>query len=670
MSKQSSGNPHNPASHTEHPNGYSPELFLRTLIEHAPNAIFAVRNDGTFIEMNSLAAQALGGIPQDFLGKQMGELFPPEHANRQLESICRVIKTQKGEVHRRPTIVNGEQRWFVTTIQPLPDSNGKPDTALCVSTDISETIERNQMLQRERDFNKTILQTANCLIFALDEEGRVAVFNSECERLSGYKASEVLGKVYHEIFLPPEAIHAGHDNFGQWVREHPRDTYEGPWVTKSGEILTIYWSTSSFEIEATGELVAIAIGVDITERKRTEKALRLHAFAFENISDAVMVTDADGKIVQFNSGAESLLGYKSEEAIDMYVGDLVAADVAERLNQEIWEQVSKGNRWSGVVKGTRKDGSAAYSDTAIIPVIDESGERISIVSVSHDITPHRELEQKLKNSEAHKSAILEALPDMVFVLNRDGICLDFKGVPNEPPIAPPQEFIGKKAYKWMPKRIGSKILKKTQAAIDSGETQILEYSLSLPQRTGDYEARFVRSGNNTCVALVRNITERKLMESKLDKANRDLKHEHEELNDANTTLRGMVRLMESESNRVKEQVIENVDKQITPLIEQLKQSCAELNLGLLKQIETELREITSPFTRTLANLAGNLTRRELQIASMIRTGSQTKEIAETLRLSTRTVEKTRQNIRRKLGITNSEINLASHLENLIDILRK
>lgn len=646
-------------------NQYAPDLFLRTLIENAPNNIFAIRHDGTFIEMNTPAARALGGTPADFIGKTMAEMFPPEHAQRQLESVRRVIENRKGEVHRRPTHVNGELRWYVTTIQPLPRGNGDIDAALCVSNDISDTIEKNRMLQRERDFNSTILQTANSLIFALDENARITVFNSECERLSGYKASEVLGKVYHDIFLPAEARHDGHEDFGRWVRDNPRDSYDGPWLTKSGEIKTVFWSTSSFQVEDTGELVAIAIGIDITERKRDEEKLRLNAFAFEKITDAVMIIDANGKIIQCNAGSENLLGYKAEEMIGKTPDSLVSPDVAEDLNREIWQHLRSGKRWSGIIKGTRKDGSEVFSESSISPLIDDDGNTLAIVSVSHDITPHRQLEAELKASQAHTSAILEALPDMVFVMDYDGTYLDYKGSPGEAPIAPPDQFLGKAVYNFMPGELGERILDKVRSALDSGEIQSLEYELDLPHRSGFYEARFIKSGKNTCVALVRNITKRKSMEAELADTNLRLKLEHQQVVDTNIALREVLQHVEAECNKIKTQVVDNVDKQISPLLEKLRRSSDPSLAIVIKQIENELREITSPFTQALMNQAGNLTRRELQIAKMIRSDLQSKEIAEILDISPRTVEKTRQNIRRKLGITNADVNLASYLETIL-----
>ncbi|UCD17055.1 MAG: PAS domain S-box protein, partial [Candidatus Zixiibacteriota bacterium] len=123
-------------------------------------------------------------------------------------------------------------------------------------------------------FVRTLLDTANSLIICLDKEASLLVFNAECERVTGYKNQEVIGKSWPKLFLPEDHHHCRRDNFAEWARENPRDTYEGPIKTRSGEIRTILWSNSVIFYPDTDELIAIAVGQDITKRKLAEKALK------------------------------------------------------------------------------------------------------------------------------------------------------------------------------------------------------------------------------------------------------------------------------------------------------------------------------------------------------------------------------------------------------------
>ncbi|MCK4829764.1 PAS domain S-box protein, partial [bacterium] len=138
---------------------------------------------------------------------------------------------------------------------------------------ITRRKQAEESLKQERDFSRSILQTANSMIFCLDADARITVFNDECERITGYSRDEVFGKRWPDLFLPPDKRHASLKSFVNWVRAHPRDSYEGPVVTKSGQIKTILCSNTSIIGSDPMDVTAIAIGCDVTERKQAEQEL-------------------------------------------------------------------------------------------------------------------------------------------------------------------------------------------------------------------------------------------------------------------------------------------------------------------------------------------------------------------------------------------------------------
>ena len=107
-------------------------------------------------------------------------------------------------------------------------------------------------------------------------------------------------------------------------------------------------------------------------------------------------------------------------------------------------------------------------------------------------------------------------------------------------------------------------------------------------------------------------------------------------------------------------------KELTePFIKKL--STTELNeeqLDLLNILHKNLEKVTSPAMRRLYSTDTNLTPAEIQVANLIKQGKTTKEIADLLSLSTRTIEFHRDNIRKKLGITDRKTNLKTVIQSL------
>ncbi|NDJ20682.1 PAS domain S-box protein [Nostoc sp. B(2019)] len=128
-----------------------------------------------------------------------------------------------------------------------------------------------------------------------------------------------------------------------------------------------------------------------------------------------------------------------------------------------------------------------------------------------DITDRKQVEEKLRESEARYKAILDAIPDLMFRISRDGKYLDLKSEGANITLAK-EEIVGKNLWELLPSDVAAISQEAIAKTLDSGTLQTYEYQLPTPLGVRDYEARLVVSAPDEVLAIVRDITERKQAE--------------------------------------------------------------------------------------------------------------------------------------------------------------
>ena len=183
----------------------------------------------------------------------------------------------------------------------------------------------------------------------------------------------------------------------------------------------------------------------------------------------------------------------------------------------------------------------------------------------------------------------------------------------------------------------------------------------LERRVVERTAQLVKANQD----LEREIAERKRSEDTLKAKRKELKMQSETLGEANTALRVLLKRREEDKIELEEKVLLNVKELVVPFLERLKKSGLDvIQMGYASVLESNLDDIISPFSRRLSLTFLNLTPSETQVANLVKHGKTTKEIAELLKVSRRTVESHRESIRGKIGIKNEKANLRTFLSSL------
>jgi DNA-binding CsgD family transcriptional regulator len=151
-------------------------------------------------------------------------------------------------------------------------------------------------------------------------------------------------------------------------------------------------------------------------------------------------------------------------------------------------------------------------------------------------------------------------------------------------------------------------------------------------------------------------------DQELQETNQQLTLEHKALQEANTALRQVLSRIDQEKQEIYRDIKTNIDKILMPILNALALQLSPSQKKYIEMLQTNLEEIASPFIGKLSLSYQSMTLTEIAICNMIRSGMRTKEIAEMRSVSEATINRHREKIRRKLKLTNQDVNLASFLQ--------
>ena len=292
-----------------------------------------------------------------------------------------------------------------------------------VSLEKSEK-ERNKMvetLRKERNFSSAVLDTVGALVIVIDRHGRIITFNRACEDITGYTIKEVFSKYIWDVFIIPEEIKQVKDVFAKLTGTKLSSKFENYWVTKDAKRRLISWSNSVLLDDDNSVEFIIGTGIDITERRQAEEALResekKYRTIIEDSHDMIWTFDTQGNFTFVNQQITSLLGYKIDDVQGKQFGQYIyPADLG--IAQEAFSSTMAGNPQRNTMRVFKADGSLFTMLFTLAPVFKET-RVVGGVGFGVDIGTHRLMEEALHESEKRYRTLTEAAHDMIFIVNRD-----------------------------------------------------------------------------------------------------------------------------------------------------------------------------------------------------------------------------------------------------------
>lgn len=236
-----------------------------------------------------------------------------------------------------------------------------------------------------------------------------------------------------------------------------------------------------------------------------------------NLNVGIAVFSNSGKIVISNNEFKQLTGwtenFTSVDLITIINADgSIIKDEERPLYKVISTKKPVHDFTMGIIRKNYNDVKWVKAD--IIPEFNNNNIE-SIIATYVDITERNNAVEALRESEGKIRTIIKTIPDLVFILNRQGIFVDYLSDEGEKTYYPKEYFIGKCVCDLFPAEISEGFKKSIQGVIANGRTEIYEYPLPFDNKPFYFEARLVNYGRNNILAIVRDITERKTAEKKV-----------------------------------------------------------------------------------------------------------------------------------------------------------
>lgn len=282
---------------------------------------------------------------------------------------------------------------------------------------------KEEALRHERDRAQSYLNTVETIIIALDIEGRVTMINRKGCQVLGYRADELVAKLWFSSFVPqPDGMERIYPLFLRMLEGEldAMEYFENPIITRSGEVRHIAWHNSLLRNDDGMIIGALSAGEDITERRVAENALREREARLktvvENTPDVILHVDKDAKIIFVN---QLLPGLTEQRVIGSSIYEWVPPEQHAMLASTFEAAFLRGEPGEYESFGPGPNGESRIYTVRVRPIVLD-GKTDSAIYTATDITAYKHVEQSLAESEQRFRSLAALAPVGIYRADANG----------------------------------------------------------------------------------------------------------------------------------------------------------------------------------------------------------------------------------------------------------
>jgi PAS domain S-box-containing protein len=376
-------------------------------------------------------------------------------------------------------------------------------------------LNEHALLAQQAQLRKLALvaaRTDNAVIIT-DPAGLIEWVNEGFTRITGYTLQDAVGHKPGKLLQGPATDPKGIAAMREALSRGEGITVEVLNYGKSGRP---YWNLIEIQPvhDDRGKLVQfVAIESDVTARRQLEQEAAKNAeqlrLALESAEDGIWDWNILTGEITVSPRWLTMLGYEPtvKPSHEFWRDQLChPEDMPEAMRRLTEHMEGRTPMYEFEYRLRHKSGGLVWIlGRAKVVERDEHGHPLRMVGINSDITSRKRVEEQLQ-------AFLQAIPDMIYRVRLDGLCLAFKQSLVDPPLMGPDMFLGKNLFAILPAQVVTHLRSALARVTQDSSLEIFEYSMEMPFGVQQYEARVVPSGPDEGMCIVRNITVRKALE--------------------------------------------------------------------------------------------------------------------------------------------------------------
>ncbi len=364
------------------------ERKLQILFDEASDGMLLLAESGQIMDINRTWHEKLGYRKDEMTGRSISEFDSPEYAGRVSERVTQVKRNghaifESAHAHKNGTIIPVEVNARIIEI-------GEDVRILSVVRDITDRKRMEGQLATREARYRGVIETSAEGFWVVDMNGQLLEANDTYAKISGYSHEELLAMRIPDLEAKesPEdtAVHM------ETVMKNGYDRFESLHRKKDGTVWPVEVVASFWPMEGGRFFVFCR---DITEHKRQDEEKKLAMTVFQNINEALTVTDAQHRIIAVNPAFIRLTGYTAEEVLGRNPNILSSGRHDSEFYREMWQSLSDTGEWQGEIWDRRKDGELIAEWMTISTIYDEEGQVRQRVALFSDITKKKQSEEMI-----------------------------------------------------------------------------------------------------------------------------------------------------------------------------------------------------------------------------------------------------------------------------------